>query len=58
VAAGYENEAIGRQLKMAMPIVIETLAGVMNKLGAKDRTSAALEALKRGDIQLDELHQL
>jgi serine/threonine protein kinase/DNA-binding CsgD family transcriptional regulator len=58
VAAGHENEAIGRQLKIAMPIVIETLAGVMNKLGAKDRTSAALEALKRGDIQLDELHQL
>jgi len=58
VAAGYENEAIARQLRLGMPIVIETLAGAMNKLGAKDRTSAALEALKRGDIALDDLHQL
>ena len=58
VAAGHENEGIARQLKLGMPIVIETLAGAMNKLGAKDRTSAALEALKRGDIQLEDLHQL
>lgn len=58
VAAGHENEAIARQLRLGMPIVIETLAGAMNKLGAKDRTNAALEALKRGDIALDDLHQL
>lgn len=58
VAAGRENDAIARQLKLGVMIVIETLASAMNKLGAKDRFSAALEALKRGDIQLDELQQL
>ena len=58
VAAGRENDAIARQLKLGIPIVIETLASAMNKLGAKDRIGAALEALKRGDIQLEELHQL
>ena len=58
VAGGYENEAIARQLRLAMPLVIETLAGAMNKLGARDRAGAALEALKRGYIALDDLHQL
>ncbi len=58
VAAGYENTAISRQLNLAMPLVIETLAGAMNKLGAPDRNTAALEALRRGFISLEELHNL
>lgn len=56
VARGYSNEEIGRELHLAMPLIIETLAGVMNKLGARDRNEAALVALRDGHILLDELH--
>ena len=56
VARGYSNEAIAREFKLAMPLIIETLAGVMNKLGARDRNEAALVALRDGHILLDELH--
>lgn len=58
VAAGLDNEAIARRLKLGMALVIETLASAMNKLNAKDRNAAALEALKQGYILLDDLHQL
>ncbi len=58
VAAGYENSAIAQRLNLSMPMVIETLAGAMDKLDAKDRNSAALQALKMGFILLEELHEL
>jgi len=58
VAAGYENDQIARQMQVAMPQVIETLAGAMNKLGARDRNAAALKALANGYILLEELHSL
>ncbi len=58
VAAGYENSAIAQQLNLSMPLVIETLAGAMDKLDAKDRNAAALQALKQGFILLEELHEL
>jgi DNA-binding NarL/FixJ family response regulator len=58
VARGDDNETIARQLNLALPLVIETMAGVMNKLGAKDRNEAALTALRDGHILLDELHEI
>lgn len=58
VAGGYENDAIARELSMSMPAVIETLAQSMNKLGAKDRHSAAVAALRNGEILLDDLHKM
>ena len=58
VARGLSNDDIAHQLNVAMPLVIETLASVMNKLGAKDRNEAALVALREGYIVLDELHNL
>ena len=58
VARGDDNAAIARQLKLALPLVIETMAGIMNKLGAKDRNEAALVALRDGHILLDELHEI
>jgi serine/threonine protein kinase/DNA-binding CsgD family transcriptional regulator len=58
IAGGYSNEAIGERLKLTLPAVIETLAKAMDKLGAKDRHAAALQALRQGDILLDELHDL
>lgn len=58
VAAGYENDDIAAQTNLSLAAAIETLAHAMNKLGAKDRYAAALKALRRGDILLDELHAL
>jgi DNA-binding NarL/FixJ family response regulator/tRNA A-37 threonylcarbamoyl transferase component Bud32 len=58
VAAGYENEQIARRMEIPMMNVIEMLARVMNKLGAKDRHSAALKALRMGAILIEDLHHL
>ena len=58
VAGGYENSTISQQLAMSMTDVIESLAKIMGKLQAKDRNSAALKALRNGDILLEDLHDL
>ncbi len=58
VAAGYNNEQIARRLDMSMMTIIETLARAMDKLDAKDRHSAALAAIKRGFVLLDDLQML
>jgi serine/threonine protein kinase/DNA-binding CsgD family transcriptional regulator len=58
IAAGLENESIARKLGLSMITVIESLARAMNKLGARDRHSAALKAIKHGYILLEELHAL
>jgi DNA-binding NarL/FixJ family response regulator len=58
VAAGLENEQIARRMELPMMTVIEMLARVMNKLGAKDRHAAALKALRMGAILIEDLHHL
>lgn len=58
VAGGYENNVIAQQLGMTMTDIIEAIARSMNKLQAKDRNSAALKALRNGDILLEDLHGL
>jgi DNA-binding NarL/FixJ family response regulator len=58
VAAGYENDQIGRVMGTSMMQVIESLATAMDKLGAKDRHAAALKALNEGYIVIEELHTL
>jgi NarL family two-component system response regulator YdfI len=58
VAAGLENDQIARRLGIGMTQIIEVLASAMNKLGARDRNGAALQALQRGYILLDELHAI
>lgn len=58
VAAGYSNEAIGERLGISMTGMIEALAGIIDKLNARDRNSAALKALRDGLISLDDLHEL
>ena len=58
VAAGYQNDAIARELELSVPMLIEILAGAIDKLQAKDRHSAALKALRLGYILLDDLHDL
>lgn len=58
VASGYENDKIAHKLDISMISVIETLAKAMDKLDAKDRHSAALRAIKRGYILLEDLHMI
>jgi DNA-binding NarL/FixJ family response regulator len=58
VAAGFENEAIAKYLRLSTPVTIETLARAMNKLGAKDRHAAALQALRMGYILLEEMQSM
>lgn len=58
VAAGLDNEAIAKKLNISMLLVIEALAGAMNKLDASDRNAAALRALRQGYILLDDLQEL
>ncbi|MBE2266970.1 MAG: protein kinase, partial [Anaerolinea sp.] len=58
VAGGYDNEAIADRLRLTMPGVIETLARAIDKMKAKDRHAAALNALRLGYIMLDELQTL
>ena len=58
VAAGYSNETITREMDLPMPELIETLAKIMDKLKAQDRSDAALKALRRGYILLEDLHAL
>lgn len=58
VAAGYDNDTIARRLRIPLIDVIELLANAMNKLDAKDRSTAALHAIRRGYVLLDELQSL
>lgn len=58
VAGGYDNDAIAARLGWSMIDLIEILASAMNKMGARDRHSAALTALRRGMIMLEELQSL
>jgi serine/threonine protein kinase/DNA-binding CsgD family transcriptional regulator len=58
IAAGYENDAIARRLNQPLTDIIEGLASAMNKIDARDRHAAALKALRRGAILLEDLHNL
>ena len=58
VAGGYDNEAIAERMGLPMPAVIETLAKAIDKMKARDRHAAALQALRQGYILLDELQTL
>lgn len=58
VAGGFDNETISRRLNLPLTTLIERMARIMNKLDAKDRHSAALTALRKGHIVLEDLHTL
>lgn len=58
IAAGYENEEIADALGLSLTQMIETMAEVMDKLGSKDRHSAALKALRLGIIVIEDVHNL
>ncbi len=58
VAGGLENEAIAARLNIPLSDLIEALASAMDKMNARDRHSAALQAVRRGEILLEELQDV
>lgn len=58
IAKGYSDEQIARQMGLSASILIEALANVIHKTGARDRNGAALNALSKGMIMLEDLHNL
>ena len=58
VAAGYDNETIAAELGIDQMQAIEMMAVVMDKLGAGDRHSAALKALRLGVIVIEDVHNI
>lgn len=57
VAAGYDNPEIAHQLGMPETEVARHLMAIIDRLGVKSKTDAALMALRAGWISLDELHK-
>lgn len=49
---GYKNQEIAEQLHITVDTVKSHMSSIMNKLSASDRTQAALEAVRRGIVQL------
>lgn len=58
VAAGYHSEEIVDSVGLPLTSVIEAIASAMNKLNAQDRNAAAIQALRRGDILLEDIQHL
>ncbi len=58
VAAGFDNEQIADRMQIDLADVIEGLATSMDKLDARDRYAAALTAVRRGFVPLEELQSL
>ena len=52
IAAGNANKQISYQLSISEETVKSRVKNILSKLGAKDRTHAAMIALKRGIIEL------
>lgn len=53
VALGRKNKEIAHALRISAETVKEHLGNVFGKLGAVDRTDAALKAIRRGLLDLD-----
>ena len=52
IAAGNANKQIADQLKITEETVKSRVKSILSKLGANDRTHAAIIGLKRGIIEL------
>lgn len=57
VAAGYDNPEVAHQLGMPENEVARYLMAIIDRLGVKSKTDAALMALRAGWISLEELHK-
>lgn len=58
VAAGLDDEAISARLQLGVTELIEIHARVLDKVGARDRNSAALKALRSGLILIEDLQDM
>lgn len=58
VAAGFDNEQIADRMQIDLADVIEGLATSMDKLDARDRYAAALTAVRRGFVPLEEMQSI
>ena len=58
IAAGMDNEEIAQKLSLSITELIELNAGMMDKLGVRDRQTAALKALREGIILVEDIHEL
>ena len=56
IAAGNANKEIADQLSLAEDTVKWRVKNILSKLGARDRTQAAMLGVKRGIIELDSQH--
>lgn len=54
-ANGLANKEIATELALSLPTVKAHLVNIFNKMGVGSRTEAALQALRRGLIHIDEL---
>ena len=58
IAAGQSNDQIAQRLKLDPQIVSEELVDLLERLGTGSRTEAALIALRRGWVALEDLHNI
>ena len=58
VAAGQTNEQIAQRLNLDPVLVGQQLIQLMERLHASSRTEAALIALRKGWVMLEDLHSL
>ncbi|MEO1645364.1 MAG: response regulator [Chloroflexota bacterium] len=58
IAAGMENDEIADKLDLGITKLVEINAQLLDKLGVRDRTSAALKALREGIILVEDIHEL
>jgi serine/threonine protein kinase/DNA-binding CsgD family transcriptional regulator len=58
VAAGMENDEISQKLNIGMVEIAEINAHILDKMGVRDRHSAALKAIRTGLILMEDLHDL
>jgi DNA-binding NarL/FixJ family response regulator len=56
IAAGNANKEIADQLSLAEDTVKWRVKNILSKLGARDRTQAAMIGVKRGIIEIDSQH--
>jgi len=56
IAAGNANKEIADQLSLAEDTVKWRVKNILSKLGARDRTQAAMSGVKRGIIEIDTQH--
>jgi len=53
-----DDEAISARLKLGMTELIEIHANVLDKVGARDRNTAALKAIRSGLILIEDLQDM